>query len=97
MDRIFFALGISPFIASLVTPSVYYTDSNYDIRGMQGLMAPSRLLLIKKNLLTETEIGKSDEQMEGIYTDFKLIINNKDSTVVSVEIGGKQSNLTFRK
>lgn len=98
IDRIFFVLVASPLIASLMTPNIYYTGNNYDIRGMQGLIAPNRLLLIKKSLLTETEVGKSEEEtINGNYTDLKVLINNTDSIVVSVDIEGKQTKLTFRK
>jgi len=98
IDRIFFVLVASPLIISLITPSIYYSDKNYDIRGMQGLMAPSRFVLIKNGILTETEIGKSDEELiEGNYKNFKLLIGNKDSTVILVDIEGKQTSLTFRK
>jgi len=98
IDRIFFALVASPLIVSLVTPTIFYTDSNYDIRGMHGLIAPNRLLLINKSIVTETEVGKSDQEtIDGNYTDLKVIISNRDSTVISVDIEGKQTNLTFRK
>jgi hypothetical protein len=99
IDRTFFVIAASPLIVTLLSTEIYYTDKNYDIRTMQGLMAPSRLVLIEKGVLTEEEIGKSDEELigNGNYKNFKLLISSKDSTIVSVDIDGQQTNLTFRR
>ena len=99
IDRILFVIAASPLIVTLLSPEIYYSDQNYDIRTMQGLMAPSRLVLIEKGVLTEKEIGRSDEELigNGDYKNFKLLINSKDSTIVSVDIDGQQTKLTFRR
>jgi len=99
IDRIFFVIAASPLIVTLLSPEIYYTDKNYDIRSMHRLMAPSQLVLIDKGVLTEEEIGKSDEELigNGNYKNFKLLINSKDSIIVSVDIDGQQTNLTFRR
>ena len=96
-DRIFFILVASPLLATLISPSTYYSDYDYEIRTPIGMMAPNRLVLIKKNVLTETEIGMSDEEtIEGNYKMFNIIITNKDSTKIMVYIDGQATNLTFR-
>ena len=99
IDRIFFVIVASPLIVTLLSPDIYYSDKDYDIRTVQGIMAPKQLTLIKKDLLTEAEIGKCGEEYigNGNYKNFKIIIQNNDSTTVSVDFDGQQTNLTFRK
>lgn len=99
IDRIFFVIVASPLIVTLLSPDIYYSDKDYDIRTVQGIMAPKQLTLIKKDLLTETEIGKCGEEYieNGNYKNFKIITQNNDSTTVSVDFDGQQTNLTFRK
>jgi len=98
IDRIFFILVASPLLATVICPTTYYSDNAYEIRTTQGMMAPNRLVLIKKSVLTEIEIGKSDEEaIEGNYKMFNILTTNKDSTKITVDIDGRVSNLTFRK
>jgi len=98
IDRLFFFIVASPLIGILSIPEVYYSDSKYDIRSMNGFMAPSRVVLIKKSLFTEKEIGKSDEGSvgSGNYKMLRVIAQNHDSTKVEVCYNGQIINYTFR-
>ncbi len=73
IDRIFFVIVASPLIVTLLSPDIYYSDKDYDIRSVQGIMAPKQLTLIKKAPLIETEIGKCGEEFigNGNYKNFK--------------------------
>ena len=99
IDRIFFVIVASPLIGILMSPDVYYSDKDYDIRTMQGLIAPNRLVLVEKLVFTEREIGKSDEEPvgDGNYKMFKVIAKNQDSTKVEVDYQGQRIFYTFRK
>lgn len=99
IDRIFFVIVASPLIVTLLSPDIYYSNKDYDIRTVQGIMAPKQLTLIKKALLTETEIGNCGEEFigNGNYKNFKILVQNSDSTTISVDFDGHQENLTFRK
>lgn len=99
IDRILFVLVASPLIVALLSPDSYYSDKDYDIRTVQGIMAPKQLVLIKKDFFTETEIGKSGDEYlgNGDYKNFKIISQNNRSTIISVEFDGQETNLTFSK
>jgi hypothetical protein len=99
MDRILFAIVASPLILALISPNIYYSDKYYDIRSMQGIMAPNRLVLVKKDLITETELGKSDIDFfeNGNYKILKIVSQNNDSTIILIDFNGQQKNMTFIK
>ena len=99
IDRLLFILFAFPIVMTLICPDNYYSSSKYDIRTVEGIMGPKQVKLIKKDLITETEIGKSTELFvgNGNYKNFKILVQNNDSTTVSVDIDDKQTNLTFKK
>ncbi|HEY0670425.1 MAG TPA: hypothetical protein VGD22_19740 [Sphingobacteriaceae bacterium] len=99
IDRIFFVIVASPLIGILMSPEVYYSDKNYDIRTMQGLIAPNRLVLVEKSVFSEREIGKSDEETvgDGNYKMLKVIAKNQDSTKVEIDYQGQKIFYTFRR
>lgn len=97
-DKILFVIVSSPLFVTLNTPEIYYCSNSYDIRSMQGMMTASRFVLIKKDIITEVEIGKSDESgASGQFTKFKIISQNSDSTKISVKSNGSMMYYTFRK
>ncbi len=98
IDRIFFMIFASPLLVILASPDIYYSDKNYDIRTMSGMLAPKRVVLIEKSLLTERALGECNEESigNGSYKNVELLQTNADSATISVDIKGKKTILTFR-
>lgn len=99
IDRIFFILVAGPIIISLVSPKIYYCDSEYDIRSAVGLIAPNEIILVKKSWIVESEIGRCENDLRENERLENLTIENSNSNTinVSVDIDGQERLLTFDK
>jgi len=99
IDRMFFALVAGPIIISLVSPKIYYCDSEYDIRTAVGLIAPKEIILVKKSWMVESEIGRCENDLKenARLENLKIEVNNNGTTNVLVDIDGQKSLLIFEK
>ena len=99
MDRLMFAILASPLIATLTIPETRFSDNNYDIREQFGIIAPMRLQLIKKGLITETVLGNTSDE-DVVYLDIssiKIIDQTNDTTKAIITSKGKTVQATFTK
>lgn len=62
-------------------------------------MAPNRLVLVKKDMITETELGKSEIDFfeNGNYKILKIVSQNNDSTIILIDFNGQQKTMKFIK
>ena len=99
MDRLGFAIIASPLLATLTIPEIRFSDNDYDVREQFGIIAPMRLQLIKKGLITETVLGNINDE-DVVYLDIssiKIISQTNDTTEAVLTSNGKTVQATFTK
>jgi hypothetical protein len=98
IDRIFFVLLTGPLVTTFLLPEIYFSDATYEIRKQGGMMASQKLILIKKDWFTETEVGRAEEELDRINCqNFKIVANSDTSIVTSVQQNGNSKVLNFWK
>ena len=99
MDRLFCVIVMSPFIATLMIPEIRYRNHEYELRTPIGLLAGSRLQLMKKSVFTETSLGIcNDEDIVSLnISDLEVTSVTIDSTMAVVTSVGKKHKAVFYK
>ena len=99
MDRIMFAIVASPLIVSLTVPEVRFSNKDYDVRVPVGIIAPMRLQLIKKGLITEKSLGIcNDEDVVTLdVSKISIVRETKHSTKAIITSNDKTYHATFIK
>lgn len=95
VDRIMFVLIASPILVSVILPETYYKDNKLEIRSSTGLMAPRKIVLVEKKLLTEKEIGKT-EYADGEITAIEILNSTTDSVKARLNHGQITEVVTFK-
>lgn len=95
VDRIMFVVIASPILVSVILPETYYKDNKLELRGATGLMAPMKIILIEKELLTEKNIGTTEYGDREIET-IEILNSNADSVNVRLNHGQKFELVTFK-
>lgn len=95
IDRVMFVVIASPILVSVILPETYFKDNKLDLRGTTGLMAPRKIILIEKDLLTEKEIGMT-EYVDGEIETIEILNSNVDSVNVKLNRGQKSELVTFK-
>jgi hypothetical protein len=99
MDRIMFVVVASPLLISLTIPETRYSDKDYEVREQVGLIAPMRLQLIKKGLITESVLGICRDE-DIVFLDISSVHitrQTKDSTNAIITSNDKTYQATFAK
>ena len=62
-------------------------------------MAMNQMILIKKYLITEMEIGVCDDEniRKSNFENFKIIFQNNDTTIVTAISEGEIKKMIFKK
>ena len=99
MDRIMFVVVASPLIVSLTIPATRFSNKDFDVREQSGPLAPMRLQLIKKGLLTEKVIGTCSDG--GIVyreiSSIQITSQMRDTTKVIITSLDEKFEATFTK
>ena len=99
MDRIMFVVVASPLLVSLAMPETRFSDKDYEIRAQVGLLAPMRLQLIKKGLITEKVLGTcADQDVVNLdITSLNIKNQRQDTTTAIINSKNKMFEVTFTK
>lgn len=99
IDRIMFVVVASPLLVTLTAPETKLSTDKYELREIVGAMAPVKLALIEKGLITEKYLGScNDERI--MYKDIKgldIIRKADDTTFALVRSGDTSYEITFHK
>lgn len=94
-----FIVVASPLLVTLTVPETKLSTDKYELREIVGAMAPVKLALIEKGLITEMYLGScNDERI--IYKDIKgldIIRKAGDTTFALVRSGDTSYEITFHK
>lgn len=100
IDRLFFVIVAGPILASVIIPEIYYKSDEYDIRGNTGFLAPKQMVLVKKGLLTEKQIGRAeypDEEGFIKVQEIEMADISADSVFVKIKTKQRIQLIMFRK
>lgn len=99
VDRIMFAVIASPLIISLAVPEIRFSNDQYELREDVGIIAPMRLKLVEKGVITEKVLGTSDEENVANLDITSLSIENQtgDTTKVEITSVDKKYQVTFTR
>ena len=99
IDRIGFVVVASPLLVSLTIPETRFSDKNYEVREQVGLIAPMRLQLIKKGLITEKVLGtcRDEEVVYLAISSISILSQTTDTTKVTIKSIDKIYQATFTK
>ncbi len=99
VDRIMFAVVASPLLFALTVPETKFSSKDYEVREIVGALAPVRLTLVKKGLVTERYIGiiNAGELNYGDITGLNILSETKDTTFAIVTSGDKNYKVAFHK
>jgi len=99
IDRIFFVLVASPLLVTLTVPETRFSTKDYEVREIVGALAPVQLALIEKGLVTERNLGMTNDE-EVTYKDItglNIISVTKDTTFAIITSGGKNYKVAFHR
>lgn len=99
LDRILCFIIASPLLFSLIIPETKFSTRDFELREQGGGLEPIQIVLIKKGVLTEKNLGTSNDEELGKLHITNLIITqaSKDSTAAIVTADHKDYTITFRK
>lgn len=99
IDRILFVIIASPLLITLVAPKTRFSNADYEVREQVGLMAPLRLQLIKKGLLTESVIGTCNDEniVRQNISSMTITSQIKDTTKAIITANDKKYETVFAK
>lgn len=94
-----FVVVASPLLVTLTVPETKFSTKDYEVREIVGALAPVRLALMKKGLLTERYLGiTNDEQVTyKDITGLNILSVTKDTTFAILISGDKSYKVAFHR